>query len=86
MLRLLLLNVSLSYFASYFSTFFLRRDIWRERNKPVRVSNPQGDGDGSSLSAADVEEKLLSEERGQNSKIVSIICFLILLYSIQILA
>lgn len=83
MLRLLLLNISTSYFASYFITFFLRHDIWKERNKPIHAKSHYDDQ--SSLSAAEEEEKLLSEERQQNSMIVSLICFLIFHFSIQIL-
>jgi len=83
MLRLLLLNVSMSYFAEYFSTFLFRNDIWKERNKPTRANSH--DAHESLLSAADEEEKLLSEEHQQNSRIVSLVCLLIFYYSIQIM-
>ncbi|KAL7543548.1 hypothetical protein ACHAXR_012834 [Thalassiosira sp. AJA248-18] len=65
MLRLLLLNVSASYFAEYFSTFFLRHDIWRQRNKATFAKSDVKHQ--TSLNAADEEEQLLSEERQQNS-------------------
>jgi len=78
MLQLLLLNVSMSYFAEYFSTFLFRRDVWNERNKPNNVRT-------SSLSAADEEETLLSEERKQNSRIISLVCFLLVYFSVQVM-
>ena len=84
MLRLLLWNVSMSYFASYFSTFFFNHDIWRERNKPIPAGNMKWP-DRSALNAADEEERLLCEEQEQNSQIVSGICFIIFLCSLQIL-
>jgi len=84
MLRLLLLNVSMSYFAEYFSTFFFRHDIWKERNKAFHAKSHDAT-DLSLLSSADEEEKLLSEERQQNYVIVSILCLLIFHFSIQIL-
>ena len=79
MLRVLLVNVSMSYLAEYFVTFFLRNQLWRERNIPNKDVR-----DNSSLTVAK-EEKLLEEEHDQNSKIVSIICFLIFYFSVQIL-
>ena len=78
----LLLNASMSYFAEYFSTFFLRHDIWKERNKSVKVHSLL---DTSSMNAADEEEKLLSEEYQQNFTIVSLLCLLMLYFSVQIL-
>ena len=82
LLRLLLLNVSLSYFAEYFSMFSFRHDVWKERNKQEQQ---QDYSSKSLMSAADEEEKLLSEEHEQNVKSVSLICLLILYFSLQIL-
>ena len=72
----------MSYFAEYFSTFFLRHDIWKERNNGVKVHSLECT---SSMSAADEEEKLLSEEYQQNFTIVSLLCLLMLYFSVQIL-
>jgi len=85
LLRLLLLNVSLSYFAEYFSMFFLRHDVWKERNKQYQIHQLQHTAKPSSMSAADEEEKLLSEEYKENVKSISLICLLILYFSLQIL-
>ena len=79
MLRLLLWNIALSYFAEYFSTFCFRRDIWRARHERSVAAHP------SPLSAADEEERLLSEESGQNLAIVTLIACAICHFSIQIL-
>ena len=76
----LLLNVSMSYFAEYFSTFFLQHDIWKERNKPAKVHSLDCT---SSMNAADEEEKLLSEEYQQNFTIVSLLCLLIFYFSVM---
>ena len=84
LLRLLLLNVSLSYFAEYFSMFSFRHDVWKERNKQYQ-HQLQHTAKPSSMSAAEEEEKLLSEEHEQNMKSVSLICLLILYFSLQIL-
>lgn len=82
LMRLLLLDVALCYFAEYFSTFVFQHDIWKERNtKPILTSS----SGKSSSNAADEEEKLLSEERQQNSTAVSLICILIFYFSTQIL-
>jgi len=85
LLRLLLLNVSLSYFAEYFSMFFFRHDVWKERNKQYQIHQLQHTAKPSSMSAAEEEEKLLSEEHEQNVKSVTLICLLILYFSLQIL-
>ena len=83
LLRLLLLNVSLSYLSEYFSMFSFRHDVWKERNK--QQQQQQCYSSKSSMSAADEEEKLLSEEHEQNVKSVAFICLLILFFSLQIL-
>ena len=75
-----MLNVSLSYIANYFSTFCFRHDIWKERNRSL--ADPKKDGQG--LSAADEEERLLAEEREQNTAIVALVCVCILHFSVQI--
>lgn len=79
LLRVLLLNISISYFAEYFTTFFVRHDIWRERNKPRASLH------NSPFSAADKEEELLSEEHHQNLAIVTLISLAIFCFSGQIL-
>ena len=61
MIRLLLLNVALTYFTEYICTFLFRHDVWLQRNK---ASTPQGSG--HFLFAANQEDKLLREERAQN--------------------
>jgi hypothetical protein len=64
LLRLLLLNISLGYFAEYLSTFFFRRDIWEARNEPASLHHNHEHS--LLIHAADQEEKLLREERTQN--------------------
>jgi hypothetical protein len=65
LLRLLLLNVSLSYFAEYLSTILFRHDVWLARNEQIKQQQKS-----SILCAADQEERLLEEERARNISLV----------------
>lgn len=62
MIRVLVMNVALTYFTEYICTFCFRHDIWLQRNK---ASTPQNHPNGN-LCAADQEDELLEEERAQN--------------------
>lgn len=64
LLRLLVLNVSLNYFAEYISTCLFRNDVWMKRNRPIKVQNRGPE------CAAEEEDKLLSEERDGNVSII----------------
>ena len=79
LLRLLLFNISSCYFIEYFSTFIFRRDVWRERNKEsYHVERTLG------TLAADEEERLLLEERKQNSILVYFLCLMIFNFVLKI--
>lgn len=65
LLRLLVSNVSLNYFAEYISTFLFRRDVWMARNKVNNLQQQQ-----VIMHAADQEDILLAEERAANVSIV----------------
>ena len=62
-------NLSSCYFIEYFITFVFRRDIWEERNKSYHAST-------MGTLAADEEERLLIEERKQNSILVYFLCLM----------
>lgn len=79
LLRLLFFNISSCYFIEYFTTFIFRRDIWRERNKSYHAVSISG------TLAADGEERLLLEERKQNSILVYFLCLLIFNFALKIL-
>jgi hypothetical protein len=49
--------------------FIFRRDIWKERNKSSNLST-------RGKLAADEEERLLLEERNQNSILVYFLCIM----------
>lgn len=74
LLRILLLNASLSYFAEYFSTFFFRHDIWLERHAASRGAEDERKS-SVPTSAADDEERLLREECQSNSALLFLFCF-----------
>ena len=77
MLRLLLFNLSSCYFIEYFSTFVFRRDIWEEKNKSYHASTV-------GTLAADEEERLLNEERKQNSILVYFLCLMTVNFVVKI--
>ena len=79
LLRLLLLNVSGCYFIEYFCTLIFRNDVWKERNKTFYHPSCTG-----RKLAADEEEKLLVEERKQNSILVYFLCLIMLNFSLKI--
>ena len=79
LLRLLLFNISSCYLIEYFSTFIFRRDVWRERNKEsYHVERTLG------TLAADEEERLLLEERKQNSILVYFLCLMMFNFVLKI--
>jgi hypothetical protein len=65
LLRLLVSNVSLNYFAEYISTFLFRHDVWMARNKVNNLQQQQ-----VIMHAADQEDILLAEERAANVSII----------------
>lgn len=62
-LSLFLFDGLASFAADHLCLFFLDRDLWKERRKPIVLA-------GTSDLASDMEEKLLMDERKKNARMI----------------